>query len=52
MTINGMEVDLGPYDRIESPYCNSTYGSMETIIEFGSEKLTLNFENKTRFYEL
>ena len=49
--INGTIIDL-TYNRFENPYVvTADFNSLETIIEFGGERLTLNFGNNTRLYE-
>jgi hypothetical protein len=49
--VNGTIVDLD-YERFENKYVTTAdFNSLETIIEFGGERLTLNFDNNTRLYE-
>jgi hypothetical protein len=52
LIVNGSIIDLGPYERFENKYSNAQFNSFETIIEFNTERLTLNFENNTRLYEI
>ncbi|MBN2154664.1 MAG: hypothetical protein JW776_01290 [Candidatus Lokiarchaeota archaeon] len=49
--VNGTVMDL-EYERFENKYVSTAgFNSLETIIEFNGEKLTLNFANNTRLYE-
>ncbi len=51
MTVAGINVDLGPYDRFNNTYCNQTFGINITDIQFNSTRLELNFDNCTRLYQ-
>jgi len=51
MYVNGNEVDLGPYPRFDNNYCYQEFGTKNTIIEFGTQSLELNFDNISRLYE-
>ncbi|MFO7798080.1 MAG: hypothetical protein ACQERB_08790 [Promethearchaeati archaeon] len=51
MKVEDQIIDLGPYERFESPYCNQTFGSMQTIIEYNGQKLTLDFLNANKTIE-
>ena len=50
MTVNGVQVDLGSYDRFDNNYCHQEFNTLRTTIEFGNLKLELDFENATRTY--
>ena len=50
MTVNGVEVDLGSYDKFDNAYCNQKFNTLSTTIEFGNMTLVLDFENATRTY--
>ncbi|MBD3212883.1 MAG: hypothetical protein GF311_09765 [Candidatus Lokiarchaeota archaeon] len=51
MYVSNQEVDLGPYERFENPYCNQTFGTMITFIQYNGMNLTLDFENAKRIEE-
>ncbi len=48
MTVNGAEVDLGPYDRWDNPYCRQAFGTNVTRIEFNGQRLELDFSAPAR----
>jgi hypothetical protein len=48
MTVNGKAVDLGPYDRWDNPYCRQAFGTNVTEIEFGAQRLELDFSAPAR----
>ncbi len=50
MTINGQQVDIGPYQRFDDKYCYQEFGTQKTIIDFAGKSLELDFENATRSY--
>ncbi|MFX1572753.1 MAG: hypothetical protein ACFFB0_08390 [Promethearchaeota archaeon] len=50
MYVNNIEIDLGPYPRFSNDYCYQDFGTKTAIIEFGNQKLVLNFNNYTRMY--
>ncbi len=52
MTVAGVPVDLGPYDRFDNTYSNTVYGSLKTVIEFDHERLNLDFSNANRSLEI
>jgi hypothetical protein len=50
MTVDGKEVDLGPYPRFDNQFCTQAFNTLRTTIEYGNMKLVLDFENATRTY--
>ena len=48
LTVDGLEVDLGPYDRWENPYCRQVFGSSETTIRYKSSRLELDLDVPSR----
>ncbi|HPQ69007.1 MAG TPA: hypothetical protein PKW95_07745 [bacterium] len=50
MTVDGVEVDLGPYKRFDNDYAQQEFGTNRTIIEFNGHRLDLNFETGQRRY--
>lgn len=52
MLINSQEIKFDDYDRFENQYCNQTFGTMETIIEYNGKKLTLDFINANKTIEV
>ncbi|MHA1804148.1 MAG: hypothetical protein ACTSU4_06380 [Promethearchaeota archaeon] len=48
MFVNGEVVDLGPYPRFDNKYCYQEFGTMKTVIRYGSQRLILDFENVER----
>ncbi len=52
MYANNQKVDLGPYERFENPFCNQTFGTMKTVIEYNEQRLTLDFVNANKTTEV
>jgi len=52
MLINSQEIKFDDYDRFENQYCNQTFGTMETIIEYNGQKLILDFINANKTIEV
>ena len=50
MTVNGTQVDLGPYARFDNDFCFQAFDSLKTTIQYGTMTLELDFENATRTY--
>ncbi len=50
LTVDGTAVDLGPYARWDNKYCTQEFGTNRTVIEFGTQRLDLNFETGQRRY--
>ena len=50
MTVDGAEVDLGPYNRWDNPYCRQSFGENLTRITHGGRRLELDFETPARGY--
>jgi len=48
MTVEGVEVDLGPYERWDNRYCRQPLGTTVTALEFRGERLELDFEKPER----
>lgn len=48
MTVEGIPVNLGPYDRWEKTFARQAFGEMKTTIEFDGTKLDLDFEKGER----
>lgn len=48
MYVNKKEINLGPYERFDNPYCNQAFGTLKTIIEHNGQKLKLDFENMNK----
>jgi hypothetical protein len=51
MNVNGTNIDLGPYPRFDNAYCYQEFGTNETIIQLGSQRLGLFFHNSSRIYQ-
>ena len=47
-TVDGVEIDLGPYKRFDNSSADVEYGSKVTRITSGDRTLELDFENGTR----
>ena len=47
-TVGGQDVNLGPYARWDNALASQEFGSSQTAIAFGGEKLILDFENGVR----
>ena len=50
MLVNGVPVDIGPYDRWDNAYAKTPAGSPVTVLTLGNETLTLDFENASRIH--
>lgn len=50
LSVGGSAVNLSTEYRWDNAYSQTAYGSPETVIEFGAETLTLDFELVTRTY--
>eukprot|EP01022_Parablepharisma_sp_SALTPOND_P013647 TRINITY_DN1831_c0_g2_i1.p1 TRINITY_DN1831_c0_g2~~TRINITY_DN1831_c0_g2_i1.p1 ORF type:complete len:697 (+),score=53.19 TRINITY_DN1831_c0_g2_i1:85-2091(+) len=50
MTVQGKEVDLGPYPRFDNKYCRQEFGQDKSTIVFGGKALGLDFEKGKREY--
>ncbi len=50
MRVDGESVDTGPYPRFDNDYCYQEFGTNKTIIEYGSQRLELDFNTGTRTY--
>lgn len=50
MTVDGREVDLGPYARWNNPYCQKSFGQNVTTLEHKGARLTLDFQSPGRTY--
>ena len=50
MTVNGIQVDIGPYPRFDDKYCSQEFGTEKTVIDFAGKSLELDFANATRSY--
>ena len=50
MTVDGTQIDLGPYAKFDNNYCYQEFNTLSTTIEFENMKLVLDFENATRTY--
>ncbi len=50
MTVEGVAVDIGPYERFENPFCTQTFGTNRTEITYGTQSLILDFDAGTRTY--
>jgi len=48
MTVNGSPVDLGPFPRWDNRYSYQEFGTKVTRIEFGGNRLVLDFEKPSR----
>ncbi len=48
MTVDGAQVDLGPYPRWDNKYAYQEFGTKVTEIYFGDKKLVLDFETPER----
>lgn len=51
MQVNGSNVDLGPYPRYDNAYCYQEFGTEQTIIELGNQRLSLFFHNSSRIFQ-
>ncbi len=51
MSVNGTSVDLGPYPRYDNPYCYQEFGTKQTVIQHGTMRLGLYFNNNSRQYQ-
>jgi hypothetical protein len=51
MTVNNTAADIGPYQRWDNKYSQTPAYSMRTVLEFGGQRLILDFENVTRSIE-
>jgi len=54
MTVAATDVDLGPFERWETPYGSQNFGDDRTILEFDGMKLDLDFDSdnpRRRFWE-
>ncbi len=51
MTVDGSDVDLGPYPRFDNDYCYQEFGIKNTFIQFGNQSLILNFDSASRLYQ-
>lgn len=49
-TVDGTEIDTGPFARHDNEYCLQEFGENRTIIELGGQRLDLNFETAKRRY--
>jgi hypothetical protein len=53
MTVDGVEVDLGPYQRWDNAYAQVEHGAWATRIDLGARRLVLDFEaGQRRLLEL
>jgi hypothetical protein len=52
MTVDGSEVDLGPYARFDNDYCYQDFGTKTTMIQFENQSLELNFDTSSRYYQI
>ncbi|MEX2715693.1 MAG: hypothetical protein Q6353_012490 [Candidatus Sigynarchaeum springense] len=50
MVVNGMIVNLGPYDRFDNQYCHQPFGTRRTIITCGNQSLVLDFDTLERTF--
>jgi len=48
MTVEGVPVDLGPYDRWDNRYCRQPFGSAVASLQLGGERLELDFDTPRR----
>jgi hypothetical protein len=50
-TVNGTDIDLGPYPRFDNNYCYHEFGTTNYTIQHGLESLVLDFNTSTRIYQ-
>ncbi|MHA1611988.1 MAG: hypothetical protein ACTSVZ_03965 [Promethearchaeota archaeon] len=50
MYADGVQVDLGPFERFENDFCTQDFGTKITTITYEGQTLVLNFEDNTRTY--
>ena len=50
LIVDGVEIDTGPYGRWDNAYVTQEFGTQRTIIEQGTQRLDLDFENVRRRY--
>ena len=50
MTVDGVAVNIGPYERWDNAYCYQPRGDGKTVIEFDGQRLELDFEMPRRRY--
>jgi hypothetical protein len=50
MYADGVQVDLGPFERFENAYCTQDFGTKITTITYEGQTLVLNFVDNTRTY--
>jgi hypothetical protein len=50
MTVEGLEVDLGPYARWDNIYCRQKFDDNVTTMAFQDRRLTLDFHAPARWY--
>lgn len=50
MFVNAVTVDIGPYERWDNRYARQTFGTQQTVISLGNQRLELDFEAVTRTY--
>jgi len=48
MTVDGVDIDLGPYPRWDNGFGTQQFGSLVTTIDFQDHALNLDFEQGTR----
>ncbi len=48
LTVNGLHVDTGPYDRWDNRYASQAFGTRRTVITLGDRQLILDFDTLTR----
>ncbi|NVM55255.1 MAG: hypothetical protein HWN66_16230 [Candidatus Helarchaeota archaeon] len=51
MNVNGTNIDLGPYPRFDTDFCQQEFGTKKTIIQHGNQSLELDFYNITRIFQ-
>ncbi|MFX0144597.1 MAG: hypothetical protein ACFE9C_11010 [Candidatus Hodarchaeota archaeon] len=52
MTVDGSEVDLGPYARFDNDFCYQDFGTKSNLIQFRNQSLILDFNNASRIYQI
>ncbi len=50
LTVNGNEIDLGPYERHDNKYCYQEFNTLKLEIKYGTQTLELDFELNNRNY--
>ncbi|MFO8018462.1 MAG: hypothetical protein R6U96_07490 [Promethearchaeia archaeon] len=50
--VGGKEIEVNDYPRFDNDFCTQEFGSNETLIEFGNERLELNFNDIVRNYTI